>query len=102
MKVKLISVNSAEYEIKDGKVTEIPFTSFVNLCGGEPCGMVESLPRVRIYKTLNEFIGMPKSERDSIDESQTVRLLNDGRFMVFLKSEVEKDATTNTEENTGE
>ena len=31
MKVKLINV--AEYELKDGKTTEMPFETFVNLCG---------------------------------------------------------------------
>ena len=31
MKVQLINV--AEYDIKDGKTTDIPFGTFVNLCG---------------------------------------------------------------------
>ena len=43
MKVKLINV--AEYNIKEDKVSEVPFETFVNLCGGVGTGKTEDLPK---------------------------------------------------------
>ena len=53
MKVQLINV--AEYEIKDGKTNDIPFNTFVNLCGGVGTGKTDILPKVRLFKTMGEF-----------------------------------------------
>lgn len=109
MKVKLINV--AEYELKDGKASELPFGTFVNLCGGVGTGLAENLPKVRLFKTMGEFISLSKDEMMEIDQEENVRVLPNGQFLVFLKSESNKkenntqtktDATTNTKENTGE
>lgn len=109
MKVKLINV--AEYELKDGKASELPFTTFVNLCGGVGTGLAENLPKVRLFKTMGEFISLSKDEMMEIDQEEKVRVLPNGQFLVFLKSEsnkkennteFKKDATTDTKENTAE
>ena len=109
MKVKLINV--AEYELKDGKASELPFTTFVNLCGGVGTGLSENLPKVRLFKTMGEFISLSKDEMMEIDQEEKVRVLPNGQFLVFLKSEsnkkennteFKKDATTDTKENTAE
>lgn len=109
MKVKLINV--AEYELKDGKASEIPFTTFVNLCGGVGTGRAENFPKVRLFKTMGEFISLSKEEMMEIDQEEKVRVLPNGQFLVFLKSksnkeenntEFKKNATTDTKENTAE
>lgn len=110
MKVKLINV--AEYEIKDGKVSEIPFESFVNLCGGVGANKVsENLPNVRLFKTMGEFISLSADEIDNIDQSESIKVLPNGQFLVFLKGNGNKEktskstksnATANTEEDKGE
>lgn len=109
MKVKLINV--AEYNIKDDKVSEIPFESFVNLCGGVGTGKVDNLPKVRLFKTMGEFISLSTDEMAEIDQKENIRLLNNGQFLVFLKGNTKADnkeknntisennATANTEEN---
>jgi hypothetical protein len=110
MKVKLINV--AEYNIKDDRVSEIPYESFVNLCGG--VGNVDdsskNLPSVRLFKTMGEFACLTQEEVDNIDTNENIRLLQNGQFLVFLKGRnkeesnttTETDATTDTEENKGE
>lgn len=109
MKVKLINV--AEYELKDGKASELPFTTFVNLCGGVGTGLAENLPKVRLFKTMGEFISLSKDEMMEIDQEEKVRVLPNGQFLVFLKSksnkeenniEFKENATTDTKENTAE
>lgn len=110
MKVKLINV--AEYDIKDGKSTEVPFEAFVNLCGGVGTGEIDNLPKVRLFKTMGEFINLSVEEMQEINQEENIRLLSNGQFLVFLKgnaknkektdTKVTRNATTNTEENKGE
>ena len=105
MKVKLINV--AEYNIKDDKVSEVPFETFVNLCGGVGIGKVADLPKVRLFKTMGEFINLSTTEMEEIDQNESIRLLQNGQFLVFLKgwnkkediTTTETNATANTEEN---
>lgn len=107
MKVKLINV--ADYTIKDDKVSQIPYDSFVNLCGGIGLKDTKSLPTVRLFKTMGEFASLTQEEVDSIDTNENIRLLQNGQFLVFLKGRnkeegnttIETDATANTEENKG-
>ena len=105
MKVKLINV--AEYNIKEDKVSEVPFETFVNLCGGVGTGKTEDLPKVRLFKTMGEFINLSTTEMEEIDQNESIRLLQNGQFLVFLKrwnkkediTTTETNATANTEEN---
>lgn len=105
MKVKLINV--AEYNIKEDKVSEVPFETFVNLCGGVGTGKTEDLPKVRLFKTMGEFINLSTTEMEEIDQNESIRLLQNGQFLVFLKgwnkkediTTSETNATANTEEN---
>ena len=105
MKVKLINV--AEYNIKEDKVSEVPFDTFVNLCGGVGTGKTEDLPKVRLFKTMGEFITLSTTEMEEIDQNESIRLLQNGQFLVFLKgwnkkediTTTETNATANTEEN---
>jgi hypothetical protein len=106
MKVKLINV--AEYEIKDGKTNDIPFNTFVNLCGGVGTGKTDTLPKVRLFKTMDEFIDLSTDEMEEIDQNLPIKILSNGQFLVFLKGMDKKEnntkskenATTNTKENT--
>lgn len=105
MKVKLINV--AEYTIKEDKVSEVPFDTFVNLCGGVGTGKTEDLPKVRLFKTMGEFINLSTTEMEEIDQNENIRVLQNGQFLVFLKgwnkkeiiTTTETNATANTEEN---
>ena len=105
MKVKLINV--AEYNIKEDKVSEVPFETFVNLCGGVGTGKTEDLPKVRLFKSMGEFINLSTTEMEEIDQNESIRLLQNGQFLVFLKgwnkkediTTTETNATANTEEN---
>lgn len=105
MKVKLINV--AEYNIKEDKVSEVPFETFVNLCGGVGTGKTEDLPKVRLFKTMGDFINLSTTEKEEIDQNESIRLLQNGQFLVFLKgwnkkediTTTETNATANTEEN---
>ena len=108
MKVKLINV--AEYDIKDGKTSDMPFTTFVNLCGGVGTGKSDTLPKVRLFKTMGEFISLSVEEMEEIDQTAPIKVLSNGQFLVFLKggnqeennAEIKNNATANTEENTTE
>ena len=108
MKVKLINV--AEYNIKEDKVSEVPFDTFVNLCGGVGTGKTDDLPKVRLFKSMGEFVNLSTTEMEEIDQNESIRLLQNGQFLVFLKTKisnnkeksnttVKNDATANTEEN---
>lgn len=82
MKVKLINV--AEYELKDGRTTDMPFDTFVHLCGS--VGTTgENLPKARLFKTIEEFRNLSSSEMEEINQTETVRVLQNGQFIVFLK-----------------
>ena len=105
MKVKLINV--AEYDIKEGKTTEIPFGTFVNLCGnvGEPNKI--GLPKVRLFKSLEEFKTLSSIEMSEINQEENVRILSNGQFLVFLNDtnkvkNTDTNAATNTEESKAE
>jgi hypothetical protein len=110
MKVKLINV--AEYEIKEGKTTEIPFESFVKLCGGVGVGKDDKqLPKLRLFKTMSEFMSLTPEEMLEIDQEKPIELLSNGQFLVFLKgledmqksnAKSKSDATADTEEDKGE
>lgn len=108
MKVQLINV--AEYEIKDGKTTEIPFTTFVNLCGSVGSDTDTVLPRVRLFKSIEEFKNLSNDELESLEQEENVKVLSNGQFLVFLKGRnkeknikaVKSNATTNTKEDKGE
>lgn len=97
MKVKLINV--AEYNIKEDKVSEVPFDTFVNLCGGVGTGKTEDLPKVRLFKTMGEFINLSTTEMEEIDQNESIRLLQNGQFLVFLKGWNKKENITATETN---
>lgn len=100
MKVKLINV--ADYEIKDGKVTEIPFESFCHLCGEVGQSNDENLPKVRLFKSIDDFKLLSKDEMLEIDNDQPIRLLSNGQFLVFLKDKektTDSNATTDTKKN---
>ena len=97
MKVKLINV--AEYNIKEDKVSEVPFDTFVNLCGGVGVAEDPSLPRVRLFKTIGEFINLSATEMEEIDQNESIRLLQNGQFLVFLKGWTKKEDITTTETN---
>lgn len=97
MKVKLINV--AEYNIKEDKVSEVPFGTFVNLCGGVGTGKTEDLPKVRLFKTMGEFINLSTTEMEEIDQNENIRLLQNGQFLVFLKGWNKKEDITTTETN---
>ena len=97
MKVRLINV--AEYNIKEDKVSEVPFGTFVNLCGGVGTGKTEDLPKVRLFKTMGEFINLSTTEMEEIDQNESIRLLQNGQFLVFLKGWNKKEDITTTETN---
>ena len=97
MKVKLINV--AEYTIKEDKVSEVPFDTFVNLCGGVGTGKTEDLPKVRLFKTMGEFVNLSTTEMEEIDQNENIRLLQNGQFLVFLKGWNKKEDITTTETN---
>lgn len=97
MKVRLINV--AEYNIKEDKVSEVPFGTFVNLCGGVGTGKTEDLPKVRLFKTMGEFINLSTTEMEEIDQNENIRLLQNGQFLVFLKGWNKKEDITTTETN---
>lgn len=106
MKVKLINV--AEYDLKDDKVTNIPFTTFVNLCGNTIAEKTESLPKVRLFKSMDEFRNLTHEELSELDINKEVKVLANGQFFVFLEDKKEtktaklQNAAANTEKNQGE
>lgn len=106
MKVKLINV--ADYDIKEGKVSEVPFSTFVNLCGNIGLESDEpELPRMRLFKTMSEFITSSNKDIATYDENKPIMILQNGQFMVYLKEDnkevnVGKNAAADTEENKGE
>lgn len=89
MKVKLINV--AEYEVKDAKTTQIPFETFKNLCGYEETsgGSAIQLPKVRLFKSFEEFNKLQKEEFDELNVAENVRVLSNGQFLVFLNINVD-------------
>lgn len=108
MKVKLINV--AEYDLKEGKTSDMPFETFKNLCGGINCSnSTGKLPKVRLFKTMSEFINLSAEDMEEIDKDKDIKILTNGQFLVFLKdvneeednTEVKKDAPTDTKENKG-
>lgn len=71
-------------------MSEIPYESFVNLCGGIGEKKDEkqdnlSLVSVRLFKTIDEFSKLSAEELNDIDTSQNIRVMKNGNFLVFLK-----------------
>ena len=58
-------------------------------------------------ETMGEFINLSTTEMEEIDQNESIRLLQNGQFLVFLKgwnkkeknTATETNATANTEEN---
>ena len=56
---------------------------------------------------MGEFINLSTTEMEEIDQNESIRLLQNGQFLVFLKgwnkkediTTTETNATTNTEED---
>lgn len=108
MKVKIVNV--ADYEIKEEKVTNIPFNTFVNLCGSVGNNICDNVSTVRLFKSMEDFKNLSYEEMNEINQEENIKLLPNGQFLVFLKSKsiknkeknnttVKNDATANTEEN---
>ncbi len=105
MKVQLINV--AEYDIKDGKTTDIPFGTFVNLCGNVGQDPTTPLPKVRLFKSMDEFRNLTIQEMETLEQEESVKVLPNGQFLVFLRGKdkketikrIEDNATANTEKD---
>lgn len=108
MKVKLINV--ADYDIKEGKNSQIPFETFKNLSGYQPTvNDVSSLRRARLFKSVDEFKKLSTSEISEFDTNENVNILSNGQFIVLLKTksvinttiakEAKTDVPTDTETN---
>ena len=104
MKVRLLNV--ADYEIKEDKVTDVPFQTFVNLCGNVGYNG-ETKETVRLFKSMEDFKNISYEEMEEINQEANVKILPNGQFLVFLKgwnkkediTTTETNATANTEEN---
>lgn len=85
MKVKLVNV--ADYEIKEEKVTNIPFNTFVSLCGevGKG-GKKNNVATVRLFKNIEDFKNLTYEEMEEMNQEENVKVLSNGQFLVFLKS----------------
>ena len=86
MKVRLLNV--ADYEIKEDKVTDVPFKTFVNLCGKIGCngetGEIEET--VRLFKSMEDFKEISYEEMEEINQEANVKILPNGQFLVFLNT----------------
>ena len=113
MKVRLVNV--ADYEIKEDKVTDVPFKTFVNLCGnvGYNGKTGETEETVRLFKTMEDFKNISYEEMEEINQEESIKILPNGQFLVFLNTKspnhkeksnttVKNDATTDTETHKGE
>ena len=113
MKVRLLNV--ADYEIKEDKVTDVPFKTFVNLCGKIGCngetGEIEET--VRLFKSMEDFKEISYEEMEEINQEENIKILPNGQFLVFLKSKsiknkeksnttVKNNVTADTETYKGE
>ena len=85
MKVRLLNV--ADYEIKEDKVTDVPFKTFVNLCGkiGYNGETGETKETVRLFKSMEDFKNISYEEMEEINQEANVKILPNGQFLVFLK-----------------
>ena len=107
MKVRLVNV--ADYEIKEDKVTDVPFKTFVNLCGnGNVSYNGETKETVRLFKSMEDFKNISYEEMEEINQEESIKILPNGQFLVFLNTKspnhkeksnttVKNDVTTNTE-----
>lgn len=94
MKVQLINV--ADYELDVNKTSKIPLRTFVNLVKCDfKSGDIK--PTVRLFKTQEDFKNLTKEQFQKLDFTQDVHILNNGQFLVFLKTE--ENVTTNTKED---
>ena len=89
MKVNLIK--EAYYEINEKKSSNLPFMTFMKMCGTTLDGIEEknanlvSPPNVRIFSKIDDFRSLSKSELDKFDTTKDVIVLPTGDFCVFLK-----------------
>ena len=89
MKVNLIK--EAYYEINEKKSSNLPFMTFMKMCGTTLDGSEEkdinlvSPPNVRIFSKIDDFRSLSKSELDKFDTTKDVIVLPTGDFCVFLK-----------------
>ena len=90
MKVNLIK--EAYYEINEQKSSNLPFMTFMKMCGTTLDGIEEknanlvSPPNVRIFAKIDDFRSLSKSELDKFDTTKDVIVLPTGDFCVFLKA----------------
>ena len=110
MKVRLVNV--ADDEIKEDKVTDVPFKTFVNLCGNVGYNG-ETKETVRLFKSMEDFKNISYEEMEEINQEESIKILPNGQFLVFLNTKspnhkeksnttVKNDATTDTETHKGE
>ena len=110
MKVRLVNV--ADYEIKEDKVTDVPFKTFVNLCGNVGYNG-ETKETVRLFKSMEDFKNISYEEMEEINQEESIKILPNGQFLVFLKPKssnnkeksntaVKNNGTTDTETYKGE
>lgn len=89
MKVNLIK--EAYYEINEKKSSNLPFMTFMKMCGTTLDGIEEkntnlvSPPNVRIFSKIDDFRSLSKSELGKFDTTKDVIVLPTGDFCVFLK-----------------
>ena len=85
MKVRLVNV--ADYEIKEDKVTDVPFKTFVNLCGnGNVDYNGETKETVRLFKSMEDFKNISYEEMEEINQEESIKILPNGQFLVFLNT----------------
>ena len=90
MKVNLIK--EAYYEINEKKSSNLPFMTFMKMCGITLDGSEQkdinlvSPPNVRIFSKIDDFRSLSKSELDKFDTTKDVIVLPTGDFCVFLKT----------------
>lgn len=100
MKVRLLNV--ADYEIKEDKVTDVPFKTFVNLCGKIGCNgeTGETEGTVRLFKSMEDFKEISYEEMEEINQEANVKILPNGQFLVFLnpKSSSNKEKSNSEDE----
>ena len=83
MKVRLVNV--ADYEIKEDKVTDVPFKTFINLCGNFVYNG-ETKETVRLFKSMGDFKNISYEEMEEINQEENIKILPNGQFLVFLNT----------------
>ena len=97
MKVKLINV--AEYDLKEGKTSDVPFETFVHLCGNVGTGEKSNLPKLRLFKSMDEFKNISSDEMEELNQQENVKILSNGQFLVYLKNDAQPMENNNEQQN---